>query len=80
MNQFDEIDKFTKDILKTGDWSNRKFNKSQGMRIQGKTPEKPSILELRRELGNKNNSIRNRRKVVIPSINNPSMRTVEFFK
>ena len=80
LNQFDEIDKFTKDILKTGDWSNRKFNKSQGMRIQGKTPEKPSILELRRELGNKNNSIRNRRKVVIPSINNPSMRTVEFFK
>ena len=82
LDKYNEINEFTKEIMKTWDWTNRKFNKSQSkiMTFQGKSPEKPSILQLGRELGYKNRSIRNRSKVIIPTIINPALRTAEFFK
>ena len=81
LNKFNEMDEFTKEILKTGDWSNRGGNKSQGksMYMYKKNPEKPSILEITRELGYKVKPIRNRSKIASSFIN-PAMKTVAFFK
>ena len=82
LNKFNEMDAFTKEILKTGDWSNRGGYKSQdkSTNIYKRNPEKPSILELTRELGYKAKPIRNRNKNVSSFINNRAMRTVAFFK
>ena len=80
-NNYKEMDEFTKDIIKTGDISNRGGYKSQGKStiLHTKNPEKPSILEITRELGYKNKPYRNRSKIN-SSLVNPVLKTVAFFK
>ena len=81
MNNFNEMNEFTKQIIKTGDFSSRLMNVSQGKykHTHGRNPEKPSVLELTREIGYKNKPFRNRSKIT-PSFMNPAMKTVAFFK
>ena len=81
LNIYTEMDVFTKEILKTGELSNREAYKSQGknMYMSKKNPEKPSMLELTREIGYKNKPYRNRSKMNSSSIN-PVLSTVAFFK
>ena len=81
LNKYTEMDEFTKEILKTGELSNREGYKSQGknMYMSRKNPEKPSMLELTREIGYKNKPYRNRSKMNSSSIN-PILSTVAFFK
>jgi hypothetical protein len=81
MNNYNEMNEFTKQILKKGDFSSRLMNVSQGKykHPHGRNPEKPSVLELTREIGYKNKPFRNRSKIT-PSFMNPAMKTVEFFK
>ena len=80
MNDYNEMDDFTKQILKT-DFTSRAMNVSEGKykHSHGRNPEKPSILELTREIGYKNRPYRNRSKIT-PSFVNPVMKTVAFFK
>ena len=80
MNDYNEMDDFTKQILKT-DFTSRAMNVSEGKykHSHGRNPEKPSILELTREIGYKNRPFRNRSKIT-PSFVNPVMKTVAFFK
>ena len=81
-NKYNEMDKFTKEILKSRDISNRGGFKSQDKNnnfYSSRNPEKPSNLQLTRELGYRNRSIRNRSKIT-PSLDNPAIRTVAFFK
>ena len=81
LNNFNEMDEFTKQILKTGDFTSRDANLSLGknMHFHGKNPEKPSLLELTREIGYKSRPFRNRSRVN-PTPVNPAMKTVAFFK
>ena len=81
LNNFNEMNQFTKEILKTSDWSSRIGNKSERKILNGyaKPFAKPNIFELNREIGYGNKSIRSRSKV-IPSIINPALQTVAFFK
>lgn len=81
LNNLNEMNQFTKEILKTGDWSTRTVNKSEGKAIHGyaKPYTKPNIFELNREIGYGNKSIRSRSKV-IPTLINPALQTVAFFK
>ena len=81
LNNLNEMNQFTKEILKTSDWSTRTGNKSEGKILNGyaKPYTKPNIFELNREMGYGNKSIRSRSKV-IPSLINPALQTVAFFK
>jgi hypothetical protein len=81
MNNYNEMNEFTKQILKTGDFSSRLMNVSQGKykHPHGRNPEKPSVLELTREIGYKNKQFRNRSKIT-SSFMNPAMKTITFFK
>ena len=81
LNNFNEMNQFTKEILKTSDWSTRTANKSEGKYINGyaKPYTKPNIFELNREMGYGNRSIRSRSKA-IPNLINPALQTVAFFK
>ena len=79
--KYKEMDEFTKEIIRAGDLSNRGGYKSQGKStiLHTKNPEKPSILEITRELGYKNKPYRNRSKINSSQVN-PVLRTVAFFK
>ena len=79
--KYKEMDEFTKEILKSKDPSNRGEFKSHGKStfIPSKNPEKPSILEITRELGYNKRPIRNRSKIT-SSLANPALQTVDFFK
>jgi hypothetical protein len=81
LNNLNEMNQFTKEILKTSDWSTRIGNKSEGKTIQGyaKPYTKPNIFQINREIGYGNKSIRSRSKV-IPTLINPALQTVAFFK
>ena len=82
LDKYNEINQFTKEILKTNDWSNRLASKSEGknMFIHGKRHEKPTNQELTREMGYiTNKSIRSRSKVG-PTLIDPALQTVAFFK
>ena len=81
LNNFNEMNQFTKEILKTSDWSSRIGNKSERKILNGyaKPYMKPNIFELNREIGYGNKSIRSRSKV-IPTLINPALQTVAFFK
>ena len=81
LNNLNEMNQFTKEILKTGDWSARTINNSEGKSMHGyaKPYTKPNIFELNREIGYGNKSRRSRSKV-IPTLINPALQTVAFFK